>query len=90
MRTMDGTGNPEPDRRSGVAPAAGPALVVVTGAGGFVGRHVVAALTAAGLRVRAVTRRAAADAVQSPAGAGPRADAATVAASVTAAGVTAA
>ncbi|MGE0802129.1 MAG: NAD-dependent epimerase/dehydratase family protein [Lautropia sp.] len=64
--------------------------MVVTGAGGFVGRHVVAALTAAGLRVRAVTRRAAADAVQSPAGAGPRADAATVAASVTAAGVTAA
>ena len=52
---MNGTGIDE-------TPMTAPApLVVVTGAGGFIGRHLVRALCDAGYRVGAVTRAAAAD-----------------------------
>jgi nucleoside-diphosphate-sugar epimerase len=49
---MDGTGIADPPNPN---PAASP-LVAVTGAGGFVGTHVLRALKEAGFRTRAVTR----------------------------------
>ncbi len=49
---MDGNGIADPSN-----PAAAP-LVVVTGAGGFIGGHLLRALREAGFRSRAVTRRA--------------------------------
>lgn len=53
---MDGTGNDDAP-----TPASRPApRVVVTGASGFVGRHLVPALVVAGFRVRTVTRSGAA------------------------------
>lgn len=53
---MHGTGIDDPGMPSrGAAP-----LVVVTGANGFIGRHLVQALSAAGFRVRTVTRAGAA------------------------------
>ena len=49
---MDGTGNDA----SAIPGGTDPSRVVVTGAGGFIGTHLVRALLDAGYRVRAVTR----------------------------------
>lgn len=50
---MDGTGIEDSPNPTAAAP-----LVVVTGAGGFIGGHLVRALREAGYRIRAVTRAA--------------------------------